>query len=79
VSQVEVGFFIIFGCLSTCHPLLAKYFSIGVKDYGDSGSFDLKAPEMVESGNCKPELSTQQAAGITAGKEYPMEDVNLED
>jgi hypothetical protein len=40
MSQIEVAVFIIFGSLSTFHPLLTKYFSTGPKARSESRSFD---------------------------------------
>jgi hypothetical protein len=64
VSHIEIGVFIIFGCLSTFHPLLA-YFPSSNKDdesYSDLGTFRVHDPTMIESQTEKQNSSFQHAA-----------------
>jgi hypothetical protein len=67
VTHVEMAGFIIFSCLSTFHPLLAKLFSSRTKQYGDFSSFDMKEQELNESGTKSKEKSIQPAAGKYVG------------
>jgi hypothetical protein len=46
MSHIELAGFIIFGCLSTFHPLLEK-FSNGTEGNSGSNSFSLKAHDVI--------------------------------
>jgi hypothetical protein len=68
VSQIEIGVFIIFGCLSTFHPLLAKYFLTGNKEYSDNNSFSIESPDIIESEAYQKKSSFRQTAEANHGE-----------
>jgi hypothetical protein len=68
VSNIELAVFIIFACLSTFHPLVAKYFSTGPEEYSEAVSFSLEAPDMIEPGSEKQIESVPKASRTKSRK-----------
>jgi hypothetical protein len=62
VSHIEIGTFIVFGCLSTFHPLLSRLPSSSAERYSESSLFGVHALDMSEPDSSKQGLSVQQIA-----------------
>jgi hypothetical protein len=51
VGHIEIAGFIVFGCLSTFHPLLTRFISRSAKEKDESNSFSAMSEVVTESSN----------------------------
>jgi hypothetical protein len=57
VANVEIGAFLIFGCLSTFHPLLRRHGSPAAEGFSHSESFHIESFDTVRS---EPKSGSEQ-------------------
>jgi hypothetical protein len=73
MSHIEMGSFIILGCLSTFHPLLARYLSIHTEDLSEPSSVVILTSNKNKLGIQGAESSTRQTSESSTTKEVYSE------